>query len=64
MNETTRTYTCATCGKESDWMDDYHDRYGIYCGRYCSDACFNKTGYATWTFDPGYAGEALDPEDY
>jgi hypothetical protein len=47
-------------------MDEYYSM-GIYAGRYCSDACWRKSGYrdvGPEEFDPTYAGEVLEEEDY
>lgn len=48
------------CGKEGDRR---YDRYGIYAGIAC-DKCYKDSGLAGWKFDPAYAGERLEPEDY
>ncbi len=47
---------------------DERTSFGIYAGRYC-DECWLKSGYRDATdedaeFDPTYAGERLEPEDY
>ena len=43
------------------------DAYGIYTGLYCDD-CYDDPDKYTYRkdnyFDPGYAGESLEPEDY
>ena len=54
---------CAQCERESDDLSEYHDRYGIYAGRYCSDQCFEKTSYASFVFVASYAGESLEEPD-
>ena len=40
-----------------------HDGYHIYAGKW-HDACWDRFGYKDFVFDPGYAGESLEPEDY
>ena len=40
--------------------------FGIYAGKYC-DTCWKKSGYkdeGPEGFDPAYAGECLEAEDY
>ena len=64
---------CNGDGKYMDWVKiDYHkwsrsDAYGIYTGLYCDD-CYDDPDKYTYRkdkyFDPGYAGESLEPEDY
>lgn len=43
------------------------DAYGIYTGLYCNK-CYNDPSIYTYKkdeyFDPSYAGECLEPEDY
>ena len=43
------------------------DAYGIYTGLYCDD-CYDDPNIYHYRkdnyFDPGYAGESLEPEDY
>lgn len=34
--------TCPVCGKETDYLERYYDRFGIYSGRACSDRCSNE----------------------
>lgn len=46
-----------------DEVDEQHDRYGIYAGLW-HDSCWEKFGYGGFVFDPSYAGEALEAEDY
>jgi len=48
------------CG-DTDTADRRYDRYGIYAGIYC-DTCWPKTSYASFVFDPAYAGESLDED--
>ena len=64
---------CNGDGKYMDWVKiDYHkwsrsDAYGIYTGLYCDD-CYDDPDKYTYRkdkyFDPGYAGESLEPEEY
>ena len=64
---------CLGDGKYMDWVKvDYHkwsrsDAYGIYTGLYCDD-CYDDPNIYPYRkdnyFDPGYAGESLEPEDY
>jgi hypothetical protein len=64
-----RTYICGACGKETtDFLPEYHS-FGVYAGRYCDDKCWANSGYRDATdsdaeFDPMYAGEVMEPEDY
>ena len=60
---------CNTCTRESADLVEKSDNDGIYCGRYCSEACWRASGYIAATdpnhrFDPLDAGESLEPEDY
>jgi len=54
-------WTCGRCGKPG--ADQVTDRYGIYFGTLCG-ACEDASGISSWTFDPAYAGERLEEEDY
>jgi len=58
------------CGRT--WVNDVkcagdvynrYDRYGIFAGKMC-DAHFDASGLEHWVFDPDYAGETLEPEEY
>lgn len=59
----TRIYECSVCGKETDYLQSYFDRFGIYCGKACSyDCSLSLPGRGTqWGYAPE---EPLDPEDY
>ena len=57
------TYTDCTkpdCKKQGE---DRYDPYGIYAWRMCAEH-WQKSGIRTWEFDPDFAGEALDEDDY
>ena len=67
---------CHFCLGRGRYIDrvkvEYHrwsrsDAYGIYTGLYCDD-CYDDPDKYTYRkdkyFDPGYAGESLEPEDY
>ena len=67
---------CHFCNGDGVYIDrvkvEYHrwarsDAYGIYTGLYCDD-CYDDPDKYTYRkdkyFDPGYAGESLEPEDY
>lgn len=58
-------WTCSRCRctQQERQIEERYDRYNIYAGRMCS-ACYNDSGLASWTFDPGYAGERLEEDDY
>lgn len=40
-----------------------YDAYGIYAGKMC-DHCFVRKYRQDRYFDPGFAGESLEPEEY
>jgi len=55
-----RAYCCATCGVVAECMEERYS-LGIYAGRYCSDACWARSGYRdepASAFDPADAGES------
>jgi hypothetical protein len=56
-------HTWVTGTKCAGAVYERYDRYGIYAGKMC-DAHYRASGLEEWVFDPDYAGEALEPEDY
>lgn len=46
-----------------DELVDQYDRYGIYGGRWHED-CWERFGYGDFVFDPSYAGERLEEDDW
>lgn len=62
-------HACTHCRRleTSATTERRYDGYGIYVGRLC-DECAAKDSRMqfgrTRQFDPDYAGESLEPEDY
>ena len=54
---------CRKCRKKGSFPEVQHDAYGIYVGKMC-DVCFKKEYRQGRYFDPSYAGETLEPEEY
>ena len=61
---------CQCCKEEQEeknepyrWADRQFDHYGIYAGKMCRP-CFKKRFRQGDYFDPDFAGEALEAEDY
>jgi hypothetical protein len=59
---------CVACQNHPNGPAFAETRYsmGIYAGRYC-DIGWKNSGYrdvGPEEFDPSYAGESLEPEDY
>jgi hypothetical protein len=59
------TYRCPECSGDvvaGKTGDEAYDRYGIYCGVF-HEACWRRSHYSRWEFDPAYAGERIDDDD-
>ena len=54
---------CTRCRKKGSVPHEQYDAYGIYAGKMC-DACFKKDYRQDRYFDPDYAGERLEEEEY
>lgn len=61
------TRLCSECNSENpvSYFKWTHDRYGIPWRKVCCDCAPDvQRQIFGWEFDPGAAGEALEPEDY
>ena len=57
--------TCCKCQNEDKFSEDRYS-LGIYAGHYC-DTCWKESGYRdepAGAFDPSYAGESYEPDDW
>jgi hypothetical protein len=54
---------CMRCREKGSVSYEQYDAYGIYAGTMC-DACFKKDYRQDRYFDPDYAGERLEEEEY
>ncbi|NJM00506.1 MAG: hypothetical protein HC924_17790 [Synechococcaceae cyanobacterium SM2_3_2] len=53
---------CPVCQKQTDWLETYYDRHGIYSGKACGERCAEtlpgKGGM--WNYQ---ADESIDPDE-
>jgi len=54
---------CMRCQRQDSVPEEQYDAYGIYAGMMC-DPCFKKAYRQDRYFDPDYAGERLEEEEY